>query len=84
MELVLISTLSFLGRATITTVVQEKRETRKESYNVESGDVMTIPAGTTLYLANQENEDLQIVKLVQPVNNPGEFKVLRTFLQRIE
>ncbi|KAG6582312.1 Vicilin-like antimicrobial peptides 2-1, partial [Cucurbita argyrosperma subsp. sororia] len=74
MELVLISTLSFLGRATITTVVQEKRETRKESYNVESGDVMTIPAGTTLYLANQENEDLQIVKLVQPVNNPGEFK----------
>ncbi|XP_022979464.1 vicilin-like isoform X1 [Cucurbita maxima] len=62
------------GRATITTVVQEKRETRKESYNVESGDVMTIPAGTTLYLANQENEDLQIVKLVQPVNNPGEFK----------
>lgn len=36
---------------------------------------MTIPAGTTVYLANQENEDLQIVKLIQPVNNPGEFKV---------
>ncbi|XP_038882302.1 vicilin Car i 2.0101 [Benincasa hispida] len=62
------------GRATITTVVQQKRETRKESYKVERGDVMTIPAGTTVYLANQENEDLQIAKLIQPVNKPGEFK----------
>ncbi|XP_050942533.1 vicilin Jug r 2.0101 [Cucumis melo] len=62
------------GRATITTIVQERKETRKESYNVERGDVVTIPAGTTVYLANQENEDLQIVKLIQPVNNPGEFK----------
>ncbi|KAE8650351.1 hypothetical protein Csa_011687 [Cucumis sativus] len=62
------------GRATITTIVQEKKETRKESYNVECGDVITIPAGTTVYLANQENEELQIVKLIQPINNPGEFK----------
>nr|6KM8_A Chain A, 7S globulin [Momordica charantia] len=62
------------GRAAITTVVQERKETKRESYNAERGDVMVIPAGATIYLVNHENEDLQIVKLIQPINNPGEFK----------
>jgi hypothetical protein len=35
-----------------------------------------VPAGTTVYAVNQDsNEKLQIVKLLRPVNNPGQFRV---------
>ncbi|KAF3457105.1 hypothetical protein FNV43_RR01762 [Rhamnella rubrinervis] len=68
------------GKGTISLVRQNKRE----SYNIENGDVIRVPAGTTVYLINQQNnEDLEIAKLLQSVNNPGEFKVPRDQLENI-
>lgn len=59
------------GRATITTVREEKRE----NFNVEQGDIMRIPAGTPVYLINRdENEKLYIVKILRPVSVPGHFE----------
>lgn len=59
------------GRATINLVSQERRE----SYNLERGDVIRVPAGTTEYVTNQDsNERLQMVKLLQSVNTPGQFR----------
>lgn len=53
------------------------RENKRESYNIEFGDAMAVQAGTTVYLVNNnENENMEIVKLVQPVNNPGNFQVI--------
>ncbi|KAF5752254.1 vicilin-like antimicrobial peptides 2-2 [Tripterygium wilfordii] len=48
---------------------------KKESYNLVRGSVVCVPAGTTVYLVNQDNnEKLNIVKLMQSVNAPGQFK----------
>ncbi|PPR91215.1 hypothetical protein GOBAR_AA29480 [Gossypium barbadense] len=59
------------GRGTITFVTHEN----KESYNVAPGVVVRIPAGSTVYLANQDNrEKLTIAVLHRPVNNPGQFQ----------
>ena len=59
------------GRATLTFVSQERRE----SFNLEYGDVIRVPAGATEYVINQDsNERLEMVKLLQPVNNPGQFR----------
>ncbi|KAE8009754.1 hypothetical protein FH972_006172 [Carpinus fangiana] len=59
------------GRATITMV----REERRESFNVEHGDIIRIPAGTPVYMINRdENEKLFIVKILQPVSAPGHFE----------
>ncbi|PPD69378.1 hypothetical protein GOBAR_DD33745 [Gossypium barbadense] len=59
------------GRGTITFVTHEN----KESYNVVPGVVVRIPAGSTVYLANQDNrEKLTIAVLHRPVNNPGQFQ----------
>lgn len=63
-------------KATISLVWQNKRK----SYNIENGDVIRVPAGTTVYLINQQNQDLEIAKLLQPVNNPGQFKVIKLLL----
>ncbi|GLT77852.1 hypothetical protein SLA2020_494070 [Shorea laevis] len=61
------------GKATINFVRQERKE--RESFNLECGDVLTVPAGTTVYAVNRDsNERLQIVKLLKPVNNPGHFR----------
>lgn len=60
------------GKGTISLVSQERRK----SYSIEFGDIIGVPAGTTVYLINQQNdENLKIAKLLQPVNNPGQFKV---------
>lgn len=57
---------------------QERKE--RESFNLECGDVLTVPAGTTVYAVNRDsNERLQIVKLLKPVNNPGQFRVNSSF-----
>lgn len=65
----------FIGRATINLVSQERRE----SYNLERGDVIRVPAGTTEYVTNQDsNERLQMVKLLQSVNTPGQFRVINS------
>nr|P09799.1 RecName: Full=Vicilin GC72-A; AltName: Full=Alpha-globulin A; Flags: Precursor [Gossypium hirsutum]AAA33069.1 vicilin precursor [Gossypium hirsutum]AAA72623.1 alpha globulin A [synthetic construct]prf//1410330A vicilin gene A [Saguinus oedipus] len=59
------------GRGTVTFVTHEN----KESYNVVPGVVVRIPAGSTVYLANQDNrEKLTIAVLHRPVNNPGQFQ----------
>ncbi|POO02125.1 Bicupin, oxalate decarboxylase/oxidase [Trema orientale] len=59
------------GRGTISIV----RQNNKESHNIERSDVVAVPAGSTVYLINQDNtERLQIVKLVTPVNIPGQFE----------
>ncbi|KAM1745946.1 hypothetical protein ACFX11_012628 [Malus domestica] len=48
---------------------------RKESFNMEHGDVIRVPAGATTYLINNNNdESLQIAKLIRSVNSPGRFE----------
>lgn len=52
------------------------REEKRESFNVEHGDIIRIPAGTPVYMINRdENEKLFIVKILQPVSAPGHFEV---------
>ncbi|XP_024029190.1 vicilin [Morus notabilis] len=58
------------GKGTISIV----RQNNKESYNIERADVITVLAGSTVYLVNDQNEPLQITKLVTPVNIPGQFE----------
>jgi len=49
----------------------------RESYILEQGDAQKIPAGTIFFLINpDDNEDLRIIKLAIPVNNPHIFQVL--------
>ncbi|XP_057519656.1 vicilin Cor a 11.0101-like [Amaranthus tricolor] len=60
------------GEGTVSLVYTDRRE----SFNVERGHVMVIPAGVTAYLVNRgNNEKLVIVKLLNPVSNPtGKFE----------
>jgi uncharacterized protein YjlB len=58
------------GKALLTLVNPNNRE----SYNLEEGQVLRIPAGVTVYGANtDDNQNLKIVKLAIPVNLPGRF-----------
>lgn len=60
------------GRGTISLVFQGKRE----SFNINKGDVMRVHAGTIVYMINRDkNKKLRIVKLLQPVSLPDEFQV---------
>lgn len=60
------------GRGMISMLRAEKRQ----SLNLERGDVLRIRAGTTFYLINRDNnEQLVIAKLLYPVNIPGDFEV---------
>ncbi|KAK6913959.1 Cupin 1 [Dillenia turbinata] len=60
------------GRGTVTLVEGSKRE----SYNVERGDVMKLDAGSVVYTLNRDNrEKLRTVTLVQSLNAPGEYEV---------
>ncbi|GMI71955.1 hypothetical protein HRI_000864800 [Hibiscus trionum] len=59
------------GKGTITFVTHKN----KESFNVVPGVVVRVPAGSTVYLVNQDNkEKLTIAVLHRPVNNPGQFE----------
>ncbi|KAL6208638.1 hypothetical protein ACLB2K_019585 [Fragaria x ananassa] len=61
----------FQGRPTISMVRGDKRE----SHNLERGDILRVPAGTPVYIINRdENEKLFIVKLLHPVNLPDQFE----------
>ncbi|XP_050364792.1 vicilin Cor a 11.0101 [Argentina anserina] len=61
----------FQGRPTISMVRGEKRE----SHNLERGDILRVPAGTPVYIINRdENEKLFIVKLLRPVSLPDQFE----------
>ncbi|XP_019439203.1 PREDICTED: LOW QUALITY PROTEIN: conglutin beta 7-like [Lupinus angustifolius] len=58
------------GRATITIVNPDKRQ----AYNLEYGDALRLPAGTTSYILNpDDNQNLRVVKLAIPINNPSNF-----------
>ncbi|XP_077247898.1 vicilin Cor a 11.0101-like [Tasmannia lanceolata] len=66
------------GRATINLIRQEGKEShnpRRESHNLKQGDIFRVPAGTTVYLVNRDNnEKLYIVKVLQPVFTPGQYE----------
>jgi len=52
------------------------KETETEKFILESGDMLTIPAGTQLYIVNRdENEKLFLAMLHIPVSTPGKFEV---------
>ncbi|KAK2404808.1 vicilin seed storage protein [Trifolium repens] len=59
------------GKAILTVLNPNDRN----SFNLERGDTIKLPAGTTAYLVNQDdNENLRVVDLVIPVNRPGKFQ----------
>ncbi|XP_021897031.1 vicilin-like antimicrobial peptides 2-3 [Carica papaya] len=59
------------GRGTVSLVCQEGRE----SLQVERGHVIRVPAGVLVYLSNPDNNQvLQIARLIEPVLIPGLFK----------
>ncbi|XP_065861123.1 vicilin Pis v 3.0101-like [Euphorbia lathyris] len=63
------------GRGTITMIQEDKRE----SFNIERGNVIRVEAGTPVYLINSdEREKLRIVKFLSPVNLPGEAEAFQS------
>ncbi|PIA50993.1 hypothetical protein AQUCO_01100067v1 [Aquilegia coerulea] len=55
------------GRGLINLIHQQDRN----SYNLERGDVIRVPAGALIYLINRDNNDkFQIVSLLKPVSTP--------------
>ncbi|XVF32540.1 hypothetical protein REPUB_Repub17cG0091200 [Reevesia pubescens] len=68
------------GRGTITLIHEDKRE----SFNIERGDIIRVPAGTPIYLINRDdNEKLYIVKFLQPVNLPDHYETSRDKLENL-
>ncbi|KAJ8749433.1 hypothetical protein K2173_025477 [Erythroxylum novogranatense] len=61
--------LFFIGRGTITMI----REGKRESFNVEHGDIVRVPAGTLVYLINGDQNDY-VINFLSPVNIPGEYE----------
>ncbi|KAM7259380.1 hypothetical protein ACFE04_015121 [Oxalis oulophora] len=60
------------GRATLTTILENKRE----CHNLECGDLVRIPAGAPAYIINRdEHEKLYMISIVRPVNVPDQFEV---------
>lgn len=67
----------YAGKAILTVLNSNNRN----SFNLEQGDTIKLPAGSTAYLVNQDNdEDLRVVDLVIPVNRPGKFQVIYIML----
>ena len=59
------------GKATLTVLKSNDRN----SFNLERGDAIKLPAGTIAYLANRDdNEDLRVLDLAIPVNKPGQLQ----------
>ncbi|XP_004492829.1 vicilin-like isoform X1 [Cicer arietinum] len=59
------------GRAILTVLNPNDRNT----FKLERGDTIKLPAGTIAYLANRDdNEDLRVLDLAIPVNRPGQFQ----------
>ncbi|WVY98626.1 hypothetical protein V8G54_030777 [Vigna mungo] len=51
------------------------KETETEKFVLESGDMLSIPAGTPVYIVNRdENEKLYLAMLHIPVSTPGKFE----------
>ncbi|XP_021291635.1 vicilin [Herrania umbratica] len=60
------------GKGTITFVTHEN----KESYNVQRGTAVSVPAACTVYVVNQDKQEkLTIAVLALPVNTPGKYEV---------
>ncbi|XP_039042941.1 vicilin Jug r 6.0101-like [Hibiscus syriacus] len=60
------------GRGRITLIHEDKRQ----SFDIETGDIIRVRAGTPLYLVNSDDiEKLFIVKLLQHVNRPDHYDV---------
>nr|7U1H_A Chain A, Allergen Len c 1.0101 [Lens culinaris]7U1H_B Chain B, Allergen Len c 1.0101 [Lens culinaris]7U1H_C Chain C, Allergen Len c 1.0101 [Lens culinaris] len=59
------------GKAILTVLNSNDRN----SFNLERGDTIKLPAGTIAYLANRDdNEDLRVLDLAIPVNRPGQLQ----------
>ncbi|KAI4345670.1 hypothetical protein L6164_012770 [Bauhinia variegata] len=59
------------GKAMFTIVNANNRE----SYNLGRADVLVIPAGSTVYAANRDNnQNLRVVVFAIPANNPEKFE----------
>ncbi|XP_027367623.1 beta-conglycinin, beta chain-like [Abrus precatorius] len=59
------------GSALITLLSPDERE----SYKLQRGDALRIPAGTPFYLLNpDDNQNLKVVKLAVPANQPGKVQ----------
>ncbi|KAL5078167.1 hypothetical protein RYX36_017151 [Vicia faba] len=61
------------GKAILTVLKPNDRN----SFNLERGDTIKLPAGTIAYLVNRDdNEDLRVLYLSIPVNRPGQLQVI--------
>ncbi|XP_054820719.1 conglutin beta 1-like [Prosopis cineraria] len=59
------------GKA-ITSIVNQ---TNRETFKIEEGDVVKVPAGSLVYTANlEENQRFRAASLVLPVNIPGNYE----------
>ncbi|CAI0434017.1 unnamed protein product [Linum tenue] len=69
------------GRGTFT-IIRENRgrttsrsEIKRHSFNIETGDVIRVHAGTPAYIVNKhESQKLVIINFIRPVNAPGTFE----------
>ena len=51
----------------------------RNSFNLEGGVTIKLPADTIAYLANRDdNEDLRVLDLAIPVNRPGQLQVINS------
>jgi len=56
----------------------------RDCYYLDPGYAQIIPAGTTFYLVNPErNKNLRVIKLAIPVNKPGKFDEVLSFLYKL-
>ncbi|CAL5201855.1 unnamed protein product [Lathyrus oleraceus] len=59
------------GKAILTVLKPDDRN----SFNLERGDTIKLPAGTIAYLVNRDdNEELRVLDLAIPVNRPGQLQ----------
>lgn len=66
--------MQYAGKATLIVLKSNNRN----SFNLERGDTIKLPAGTIAYLANRDdNEDLRVLDLAIPVNKPGQLQVIK-------
>ncbi|XP_058766995.1 vicilin-like [Vicia villosa] len=59
------------GKAILTVLKPDDRN----SFNLERGDTIKLPAGTVAYLVNRDDdEDLRVLDLAIPINRPGQLQ----------
>ncbi|CAN4091293.1 unnamed protein product [Withania somnifera] len=56
-------------------IISIANQDEKNSFNVEKGDVLRVPAGSTIYLINSDNnEKFTVYSLAKSINAPGELQ----------